>query len=141
MFIINHKDEGKLCCVGFFAISRRLLTECGTKVSFLNYKRMVYLVIYFTGLLVIQVIGHKKYLTRISYNHNQTFFFAYMLTMCSFFADDSSLQQSSYNVLDIEQKLNHDLHVLELWSNKWLLKLNSSKTTVVSFSMKKISVI
>ena len=34
------------------------------------------------------------------------------------FADDSSLQQSSYNVLDIEQKLNHDLHALELWSNK-----------------------
>ena len=36
-----------------------------------------------------------------------------MLTMCRLFADDSSLQQSSYNVLDIEQKLSHDLHVLE----------------------------
>ena len=28
-----------------------------------------------------------------------------MLTMCRLFADDSSLQQSSYNVLDIEQKI------------------------------------
>ena len=35
--------------------------------------------------------------------------------MCILFADDSSLQQSSYNELDIEQKLNHDLHVLELY--------------------------
>ena len=56
-----------------------------------------------------------------------------MLRMCRLFADDSSLQQSSYNVLVIEQKLNNDLHVLELWSNKWLLKLNSSKTTVGIF--------
>ena len=44
----------------FFAISQRLLIEYGTKVSFLNYKLMVYLVICFTGFLVIQVIGHKK---------------------------------------------------------------------------------
>ena len=47
-----------------------------------------------------------------------------MLTMCRLFADDSSLQQLLYNALDIEQRLNHDLHFLELWSNKWLLKFN-----------------
>ena len=58
------------------------------------------------------------------------------LTMCRLLADDSSLQQSSYNVLVIEQKLNYDLHVLELWSNKWLLKFHSSKF----FSKKEISV-
>ena len=56
-----------------------------------------------------------------------------MLLKCRLFADDSSLQQSSYNVLDIEFKLNHDLHVLETWSNMWLLKFNPSKTKVVCF--------
>ena len=57
-----------------------------------------------------------------------------MLSICRLFADDSSLQQSSYNVLDIEYKLNHDLQVLEEWSNMWLLKFNPSKTKVVYFS-------
>ena len=57
-----------------------------------------------------------------------------MLSICRLFADDSSLQQSSYNVLDIEYKLNHDLQVLETWSNMWLLKFNPSKTKVVYFS-------
>ena len=52
----------------------------------------------------------------------------------------NKLQQSSYNVLDIEQKLNHDLDVLELWSNKWLLLFNSSKRNVVFFSKKEVSV-
>ena len=54
--------------------------------------------------------------------------------ICRLFADDRSLQQSSYNVLDIEYKLNHDLQVLETWSNMWLLKFNPSKTKVVYFS-------
>lgn len=36
-----------------------------------------------------------------------------MLTMCRLFAEDNSLQQSSYNILDIEYKLNHDLNVIE----------------------------
>ena len=37
-------------------------------------------------------------------------------------------------MLDIEYKLNHDLQVLETWSNMWLLKFNPSKTKVVYFS-------
>ena len=56
-----------------------------------------------------------------------------MLSICRLFADDSPLQQSSYNVLDIEYKLNYDLHVLESRSIMWLLKFNSSKTKVVYF--------
>ena len=40
-----------------------------------------------------------------------------MLSICRLLDDNSSLQQSSYNVLDIEYKLTHDLHVLEAWSN------------------------
>jgi hypothetical protein len=61
---------------------------------------------------------------------------ANMLSMCRLFADDNSLQQSSYNILDTEYKLNHNLHILESWSNKWLLKFNPSKTKVVYFSKK-----
>jgi hypothetical protein len=61
---------------------------------------------------------------------------ANMLSMCRRFADDNSLQQSSYDILDIEYKLNHDLHILESLSNKWLLKFNPSKTKVVYFSKK-----
>ena len=39
-------------------------------------------------------------------------------------------------------KKNHKayVYVLKLWSNKWLLKFNSSKTKVLLFSEKEISV-
>lgn len=56
-----------------------------------------------------------------------------MLSLCRLFADDSSLQYSSNNILNIEYILNHDLKILESWSKKWLLKFNSSKTKVVFF--------
>lgn len=56
-----------------------------------------------------------------------------MLSMCRLFADDNSLQYSSNNILNIEHILNHDLKILELWSKKWLLKFNSSKTKIVFF--------
>lgn len=64
-----------------------------------------------------------------------------MLSMCKLFADDNSLQYSSNNILDIEHYLNHDLKFLESWSNKWLLKFNSSKTNVVFFTKKHNSVL
>ncbi|XP_055995247.1 uncharacterized protein LOC125672352 isoform X1 [Ostrea edulis] len=64
-----------------------------------------------------------------------------MLSMCRLFADDNSLQQSSYNMLEIEYKLNYDLHILEKWSNKWLLKFNPSKTKAVYFSKKDNSIL
>ena len=56
-----------------------------------------------------------------------------MLSIFRLFPDDSSLQQSSYNVLDIEYKLNRDLHIIEAWPSMWLLKFNPSKTKVVIF--------
>lgn len=56
-----------------------------------------------------------------------------MLSLCRLFADDSSLQYSSNNILNIEYILNHDLKILESLSKKWLLKFNSSKTKVVFF--------
>ena len=48
-----------------------------------------------------------------------------MRSICRLFADDNSLHQSLYDMFDIEYKLNHDLQMLETWSNKWLLKFNS----------------
>lgn len=39
-----------------------------------------------------------------------------MLSLCRLFADDSSLQYSSNNILNIEYILNHDLKILESWS-------------------------
>ena len=45
-----------------------------------------------------------------------------MFLLCRLFADDNSLQQSSYDMFDIKYKLNYDLQTIETWSNKWLLK-------------------
>ena len=40
-----------------------------------------------------------------------------MLSLCRLFADDNSLQQSSYDMYNMEYTLNHDLQMLETWSN------------------------
>ena len=63
-----------------------------------------------------------------------------MLSTCRLFADDNSLQQSSNNMLELEYKLNHDLHILELWSKKCLLQFNPSKTKVIFFTKKNINI-
>jgi hypothetical protein len=57
-----------------------------------------------------------------------------MLSMCRLFADDNSLQQSSYNILDFEHKLHCKPRFAH--SSKWLLKFNPSKTKVIYFSKK-----
>lgn len=59
-----------------------------------------------------------------------------MLSLCRLFADDNSLQSSSYNVANIEYVLNHDLKGLENWSSTWLLKFNPSKTKAIFFTLK-----
>lgn len=59
-----------------------------------------------------------------------------MLSLCRLFADDNSLQSSSYNAVNIEYVLNHDLKVLENWSSNWLLKFNPSKTKAIFFTLK-----
>ena len=41
-----------------------------------------------------------------------------MISLCRLFADDNSLQYTSYNVANIEYILNHDLSVLDRWSSK-----------------------
>ena len=52
-----------------------------------------------------------------------------MLSTCRLFADDNSLQQSSYDMFDIEYKLYRDLQMLEAW-----LKIQSIKDLSCLFS-------
>jgi hypothetical protein len=42
--------------------------------------------------------------------------------------DDSSLMFSSTNPLEIEVRLNLDLHSLDIWVKQWLVDFNSLKT-------------
>ena len=64
----------------------------------------------FAGVLQGSVLGllFLTYVNNVAVN---------MLSICRLFADDNSLQQSSTDVLDIECKLNHDLHILEQCPN------------------------
>ena len=43
------------------------------------------------------------------------------------FADDSSLMFSSTNPLEIEARLNLDLHALDNWAKQWLVDFNPQK--------------
>jgi hypothetical protein len=51
------------------------------------------------------------------------------------FADDSSLMFSSTNPLEIEARLNLDLHALDNWAKQWLVDFNPKNTEymVISF--------
>jgi hypothetical protein len=51
------------------------------------------------------------------------------------FADDSSLMFSSTNPLEIEARLNLDLHALYNWAKQWLVDFNPKNTEymVISF--------
>ena len=56
---------------------------------------------------------------------------------CALFADDCLLyQQIKSN--DDHEILQHDLHNLELWANKWLMSFNVSKCEVLRISLKNI---
>jgi hypothetical protein len=54
-----------------------------------------------------------------------------LLSIARLYADDSSLAVSSNNIEYIESTLNHDLHVISNWAQKWLVKFNPSKTDEV----------
>lgn len=58
-----------------------------------------------------------------------------LLSITRLFADDSSLSISSSNMNFIENTLNTDLHSLQEWSHKWLIKFNPDKTEVMFFSL------
>ena len=58
--------------------------------------------------------------------------------MSILYADENSIECSSYNVAVIEQKVNHELNVLDHeWSKQWHLQLNPNKTKAMIFTMKK----
>ena len=51
-------------------------------------------------------------------------------------ADDSSLMFSSTNPLEIEARLNLDLHALDKWTNQWLVNFTSQKTEYMVISLR-----
>lgn len=59
-----------------------------------------------------------------------------ILSLYRLFADNYSLQCSSFSVANIEYVLNHDLKVLKNLSSNWLLKFNPSKTKALFFILK-----
>ena len=54
---------------------------------------------------------------------------------CALFADDCLLYRKINNKED-HQILQHDLHNLELWANKWLMSFNVSKCEVLRISLR-----
>ena len=103
----------------------KLSTSCGIKVFFKTSNILAGTGIlhqWFTGYLIKTLITKsyaQKYcqilifmqvcLKALSLNH---FYIFDILQMCRLFADISSLQHASYDKLDIEYNLNHDLHDL-----------------------------
>ena len=95
-------------------------------VSFLNYKHMVYLGIFYSGLKVTKDIDLKKlcirpFIVKMGYICWCTPKFCFrtftcliyvdnvaetILSICRLFADNNSLQRSSYGIYYIEYKLN-----------------------------------
>ena len=90
-------------------------------VSFLNYKYMVYLGIFYSCLKVTKGVMYKTFIVKMGYICWCTPKFCFMtfafliyvdnvaetiLSICRLFADNNSLQQSSYGIYDIEYKLN-----------------------------------
>lgn len=158
--IVQNIDEGKLCCMVFCDLSKAFdrvwqkglifkLQTYGLSgdilqlfSSYLNHRsqKVMYKDLFsskldlYAGVPQGSVLGPLLFLIYVNDVAEN------MMSMCRLFADDNSLQQCSYNILDIEYKLNHDLHILESWSDKWFLKFNPSKTKVVFFNTKAISI-
>ena len=61
-----------------------------------------------------------------------------MLGLCRLFADNTSIWQRSYELNSLENMVNIDLENISVWANKWLVKLNSSKTEIVYFSNRNV---
>ena len=56
---------------------------------------------------------------------------------CALFADDCLLYRKIKNN-DHHEILQHDLHNLEFWANKWLMLFNNSKCEVLQISLRNI---
>lgn len=148
--IVRRIDEGKSCCMVFCDLSKAfdrvwhkgLLHEL--KMYGIDGNMYIWLKSYLSNRT--QRVMYKNLFSTMASLHagvpqgsvlGQLLFLIYvndvannMLSFCRLFADDNCLQYSSNCVKTIENCLNHDLNVLEMWSKKWLLKFNPSKTKV-----------
>jgi len=81
-----------------------------------------------SGVLQGSVLGPLLFLIYINDIYNL------LNSLCCLYADDTSLIVSLPNLYEIEYVCNHDLDILNQWSNKWLksLYLNKSEIMVVS---------
>ena len=56
---------------------------------------------------------------------------------CFIFADDTMLLEEVFSPQSAARSLNKDLNSISLWSNRWLVTMNASKTKSMTFSLKK----
>ena len=63
-----------------------------------------------------------------------------MKSVTRLFADDSSLQETSSDLNEIENNLNHDIKRLQDWSDQWLMQFNPAKTKAILFSTRPLVV-
>ena len=56
---------------------------------------------------------------------------------CFLFADDTMLLEEVFSPQSAARSLNKDLNSIALWSNRWLVTMNASKTKSMTFSVKK----
>ena len=57
-----------------------------------------------------------------------------LISLARLFADDTSLLYSSKRINDIEMVINADLDKIYVWSQKWIVSFNPSKTDVLVIS-------
>ena len=154
--MIKNIDEGKFCCMVFCDLSKafdrvwhkgllfKLKTYglCGNILTWIESylcnrrQKVMYKDIFSSnrninaGVPQESVLGPLLFLIYVNDVSEN------MISLCRLFADDNSLQSSSYNVATIEYTLNHDLDILDKWSSKWLMKFNPSKTKALFFTLK-----
>jgi hypothetical protein len=56
-----------------------------------------------------------------------------LLSLTRLFADDASLGYSNSSLDTLELVINHDLNKLSIWSEKWLMLINSDKTEIFKY--------
>ena len=58
-------------------------------------------------------------------------------TLTGTFADDTVLLASHENPITVSTRLQHHLTLLEAWATKWKIKVNETKSTQVTFTLRK----
>ena len=56
-----------------------------------------------------------------------------LLSLTRLFADDTSMGYSNSSLDTFELVINHDLNKLSIWSEKWLMLINSDKTEIFKY--------